>query len=539
VTDTADRDVLCEPFRDPAPGEASTEIVGLAADASAGKLALDWTDHGRLTSSLTKAGVSVIRVASDSNRLDEDEGQGVPTRIVEDRLPLPLPDDSIDLIVLEADPHIRDETVTRSEIRSKLDEARRLLRADGQIVVSSRSRLRDGARGWFSIGPRQLTQELAQRGFGAIRHFGVQPRVGAPFRLASLASREGLRSLYSQSGHSALGSRMTNALGRSPLASHVVARRLTVASRHAPHSALETAIASKLRSVATLHWVAWSNPGQAIVRVDAEGSDYFVRLALDSVGEARIARNAAAIVEIHSAIDEAQSPLVPNLVWKGSLLGRSATIESALPGHPLDTFGIRRPTQEISVQRDAFLGALTRIDSQAPGGNREWMERWLTEVRGKLEGILDELRLRKLCDYLGSAPDMERMQLGWVHGDFSPRNLLIDGRGGRATGVIDWDLSHSCAPSFVDSIHWTVRCQAWTAGRYPQRLLGRLETLQKRRLIEAGPRPSPNGWHDSLWAHLVYGLWYNLNLADLHGASRLRLAARLAEFIPTGSGAGR
>ena len=127
------------------------------------------------------------------------------------------------------------------------------------------------------------------------------------------------------------------------------------------------------------------------------------------------------------------------------------------------------------------------------------------------------------------------MRVGAVHGDFSPRNLLVDARTGHLTGVIDWDLSSAAAPTFVDPLHWEIRCEAWRFDRHLDVLLKRMERLaaiHPSGHTTRAPAAPADWWRDSLWAHLVYGVWYNLNLATLHGRSRVRVAARLADFAP-------
>jgi SAM-dependent methyltransferase len=519
-------------YRDPPPGEASLEILGLAVDAEGERSVLDWSEHGGLTRALAATGAKVVRVGGRAGAGGSPIASVVETVSVADGDPVPFADGSFDLVALEADPRATGESISVAQIESKLDEARRLLRPGGQILITTRSRLRDGVWGWRSPGLRRLARMLKQRGFGSVRDFGVQPRDGSPILVAALASREGLRALYSRSGSGALASRLLALLGASPLGRRAVARRFIVAGREPPRSAVERAVAAEMGSASQLDWIVWSNPGQSIARVSVEEADYIVRLALDPAGASRIARNAAALDRVRAGVDEAHRRLVPELVWSGSFFGRAATLETVLPGRPLDTLGGRGVARESAAERLGFLASLERIEPWAPARNREWMERWLDEVRAKLADTLEPQRLSGLCDYLASSPDVERMRIGSVHGDFSPRNLLSEKRSGRLTGVIDWDLSSAAAPTFVDPLHWEVRCGAWKVGRYLAVLLRRLERIRAGQAIERATQVPVVWWHNSLWAHLVYGIWYNLNLADLHGESRVRIAARLAEFAP-------
>ena len=125
---------------------------------------------------------------------------------------------------------------------------------------------------------------------------------------------------------------------------------------------------------------------------------------------------------------------------------------------------------------------------------------------------------------------LERILFNLVSNAVRAHNVLVDERSGRVRGVIDWDLSCEAAPTFVDALHWEVRGAVRDVEAYFDVLERRVAALHRAPGEEPGAEP--DWWRRSLFAHLVYGVWYNLRLVPRLGEERLAVAARLLAYAP-------
>lgn len=140
-------------------------------------------------------------------------------------------------------------------------------------------------------------------------------------------------------------------------------------------------------------------------------------------------------------------------------------VTSFLPGTPLDRLlpsapdGLRRTVghelgallarlaQMPMPRSGVFADADLRIGPLPPGlaGLPEWVDmhrdrgaftKWSQQDLAALGDVADDAQV--LLDRLG--------RTCLVHGDFNPKNLLVDPDGGAVTGLVDWEFAHAGMP---------------------------------------------------------------------------------------------
>jgi len=98
------------------------------------------------------------------------------------------------------------------------------------------------------------------------------------------------------------------------------------------------------------------------------------------------------------------------------------------------------------LRAGAFADAELRIGSLPAGGDdlRSWVEQH--SATGPLSewGVSDLTGLQTTADRAQSLLDLSSRTC-LVHGDFNPKNLLVD-RHGTVTGVLDWEFAHAGGP---------------------------------------------------------------------------------------------
>lgn len=111
--------------------------------------------------------------------------------------------------------------------------------------------------------------------------------------------------------------------------------------------------------------------------------------------------------------------------------------------------------------------------------------------------------------------DMKKMDIGQVHGDFTPFNLLLDKKTGNLEGIIDWDASENYAPTFVDYIHYKV----WHATiinktSWEDEIEKIIINLSSQNTTYDIYCITQAWWSKSLWAHMIYCIWYRTQFSQ-------------------------
>lgn len=144
--------------------------------------------------------------------------------------------------------------------------------------------------------------------------------------------------------------------------------------------------------------------------------------------------------------------ILPQILATGAQAGAMYFVESAVPG--LDA----RHLVEQPALRPQFLNAATatigefhRRTAQSIQVNRDWLARWVDEPLVLLHKLLEKrhfgsrytLALQTLKGELYRALQGRTLAVGWVHGDFSPGNIMTDPDSTQVIGLIDWEAAAS------------------------------------------------------------------------------------------------
>ncbi len=333
---------------------------------------------------------------------------------------------------------------------------------------------------------------------------------------------------------------------------------------------------SFLRGVATgassggaphLDLVAWTRqltPGN--VTVCSGGSDRAVaQIALEGCRErllVKVARSAAGAEELrreHAVLDELHADerlgtwrqLLPH--WEaGDELRPDCVIERVLPGVDASVVLRRRPELATAVARSGLeaVGALHRRTAAWVVVDEQRLADWLSPALEVLRSShpTGEVPARQLEttaaleSRLSAALLGHSLEVSWVHGDYSPGNVLVADRLGTVSGIVDWSRARPGAPPALDRLLWlaAIHCEvtgqqlgalvravladngtgpggrsrraAAGFGRLWQSLTSELEEHRTRRPRRGGGGPAP--------ADLLVWVWLD------HVASNLTKSAR-------------
>jgi O-antigen/teichoic acid export membrane protein len=134
-------------------------------------------------------------------------------------------------------------------------------------------------------------------------------------------------------------------------------------------------------------------------------------------------------------------PLLPRVLGAGEI-GRSyCVIESLVPGESGLTV-LRDPLRGPAFVDHAaeVIGDLHRHTGEVRRVGPEDLDAWVHEPLSRVRSLVPRALhgdTRTLASRLDAALRGRRASVGWVHGDFSPVNLLADDRG-RVSGIVDW-----------------------------------------------------------------------------------------------------
>ncbi len=179
------------------------------------------------------------------------------------------------------------------------------------------------------------------------------------------------------------------------------------------------------------------------------------------------ARRAMAAVAAHP---EASSfaALIPTVLESGRRNGEPFQTETRLPGTELASLlGPETRRAALHATADA-IGRLHAATARNLTITDETLAVWFTERAQLLHPLLsadqrhalDDLYERVRATALGRAVTVSR-----VHGDLSPRNVLLDPSDLRVTGVVDWGRSCVDEPPETDLAHLLLTTRLDTASR--------------------------------------------------------------------------
>lgn len=197
--------------------------------------------------------------------------------------------------------------------------------------------------------------------------------------------------------------------------------------------------------------IRYSRAGVLIASLrDGHGAEMVLRAAFDAAGREDLARNHRTITCLAALqLRDNTARLLPAPLGMGHHGTATWQLERRLSGSTATALGGSYVEEAFSA-----LGEIHQIDGHEVTLDQWAIDRLLldagdvrssprTEVSGT-DRILDRIRV---------GLDGRVTQLGRVHGDLWPGNLLVNGVSGRLTGIVDWDRSNATAPAVLDRLH--------------------------------------------------------------------------------------
>ncbi|MZF90952.1 phosphotransferase [Streptomyces sp. SID5643] len=221
-------------------------------------------------------------------------------------------------------------------------------------------------------------------------------------------------------------------------------------------------------------------------------------------------------------------------------------VESALPGVEGDALLRRSPHLAHPVAASAL--ATIRALHRATGRTQEVTELASDWVRPRLAALADEVRwcregggadaLLVLRQLLERELAGRRLLVAWTHGDFHPGNVLLTGRQGALSGVIDWAGALPDGPSELDCLTFVLTLRHRLGGRQLGRIVadavrvGALPPADRRLLAEAGAL-APDAPGETALTLLTW-LWHvagNVTKSARYGRSRRWIAQNVVPVL--------
>ncbi len=131
--------------------------------------------------------------------------------------------------------------------------------------------------------------------------------------------------------------------------------------------------------------------------------------------------------------------------------GLVSVLDERLPGTP------GRVARSLTPAAFAAIAPLHRMKVRTVTVTSDVLTGWVSEPARAVRAALDARGLapgpvERIVDELADALSGRALDVGWVHGDFHPGNVLVER--GRVTGVIDWSQASEADPAELDLAFW-------------------------------------------------------------------------------------
>ena len=171
---------------------------------------------------------------------------------------------------------------------------------------------------------------------------------------------------------------------------------------------------------------------------DANGVDVVLKRAMTPQAVGRLRSEAAQLDALrHAATPEGFASLVPELIDLDLSSGSGVMTQERM-------LGVNPPglNDDMTAAIVATMGLLTTATRHTCVVDDDDVVRWVTRRSDVIARVLDggdRSRLARLVDDLTHALDGVTVTTGFVHGDLSRDNVLVDASDGSLTGIIDWE----------------------------------------------------------------------------------------------------
>ncbi len=154
--------------------------------------------------------------------------------------------------------------------------------------------------------------------------------------------------------------------------------------------------------------------------------------------------------------------LLPKIITSGEVKGRAYFVEYAMPGTSLANILFGQNMNWDLVSRAAEkINVLHRSTSHSIYVNKQIIRAWVDEpfenlifqffdgnIPAQYQTAISNIRNKLYADLI----DRE-LYVSWIHGDYSPANILVNPSGYNVTGIVDWDLARTNELPQLDLMH--------------------------------------------------------------------------------------
>ncbi|WP_162834590.1 aminoglycoside phosphotransferase family protein, partial [Amycolatopsis circi] len=161
--------------------------------------------------------------------------------------------------------------------------------------------------------------------------------------------------------------------------------------------------------------------------------------------------------------------LVPAALYSGDSCGAAFSLQDVLPGHDARAVLAGSPARAERFAGAALAVLVELHDRTAELGrvDERLLRRHVADPAGLVRAAVPA-RLRTTVDRV--AADLSaglrdrRLPAGWVHGDYSPDNILL-GPGDRVSGIVDWGQATGRGLVAIDVVSLALSTEATATGR--------------------------------------------------------------------------
>jgi O-antigen/teichoic acid export membrane protein/aminoglycoside phosphotransferase len=193
-----------------------------------------------------------------------------------------------------------------------------------------------------------------------------------------------------------------------------------------------------------------------------------LKIATTAAASRGLDRHADTLSELCHSLDASQLlALVPRVLERGTVQGRTVLLETRLPGVTTDD---RVPEAAALEAAAAAIGELHRSTSSALRVDRALRREWVDAPMKKLRRIKSltgaEVAFGRLTDTLYGALYGQRVITSYVHGDYWLGNILMgpDSETVEVTGIVDWENARRVGLPDCDIIHLWLTSQPGELG---------------------------------------------------------------------------
>lgn len=190
----------------------------------------------------------------------------------------------------------------------------------------------------------------------------------------------------------------------------------------------------------------------------AERPARVLKLATDPAAGAAIAAEADRLERTRRALSPALAATIPRVLERSGDAGCAGVALEARPGRPL----------QLELARGESSRERLAERFEAAG---DWLGRFHRETA--VAGALPEVLSAALS---ARCPKPREVPLARAHGDYWPRNVLVDEASGRISGVVDWEAPEAIRPPHGDLFDFALSAVGCSSGPEgappPERVLG-------------------------------------------------------------------